>query len=302
MSTHLSSQIHHLDSRIREEFEHLLKTAPPRPLKSHQIAKTLKAEAPDRSKRDLESQIIGFYRLPYEHRSERAFYRMFAIKPYPWLMQQFVLNFSNAAVSETTAASSASRIRHHMKNLIQIPEAISSTPFIHAVVSRITNPRHDQINTGIALKHFVEAWHKLVFLRFGSKHEAFFKEFEVAIDYPEITGSIVMPGFVHETNDPTTIHLELTQTDLEWMKEILICLENGSKLPLYPLSRGPQNSLVTKLETLVRAAHESFPLRYSKLEETLQRVCFECLTAYRQTPKTQGAENVQQCDTHRPGS
>lgn len=283
-----------LNIRVSHEFERLLKAAFPRAVKRHQLTKILQSETPGVSARDFERRILEFYKIPFQRRTERQFGRTIGVKPYPWLMGQFTLNFSNATVSETEMVKMASRLRHHIRFLMSPPDTITSVDFLHVVIHRTANPRWDQINTGIDLEIFADRWRKLAFLQHGDKYEDFFDDLDRKIDArysePFQPGEAVAP--THDVA-PTT-DLDLTQTDLDWMKEIIRTLDAGSRLPLYPLQRGPNSATVQRMEKLVRAAYRIFPLRHPQLEDVLNRACAKCLATFRQSADS---ESEQQCDT-----
>ena len=49
----------------------------------------------------------------------------------------------------------------------------------------------------------------------------------------------------------------MTQTDLDWMKDVLKALDQRHKLPSYPLARGPRNpNLVLDFRPRDQCSHE----------------------------------------------
>ena len=289
MESKAESAIYEFNLRVCHEFERLLKAAPPRPLKKHQLANILRYDVPDLTRRELESKVLEFYTFPHERRTERQFARLFKIKPYPWLMEQFVLNFSNASVSETEMTKMAGRFRHHFRFIIEPPDEINSVNFLQLVIYRTANPRWDQVNTGIDLPIFADRWRSASFAKFGEKHDHFFYTLDQQIELSYNEPLSVVDAKREVSEQTSTTDLNLTQTDLEWMKEVIQALDSGLRLPLYPLQRGPTTPTILRMEQLVRGAHRVFPLRHAELENTLRRACLCCLQTHRQSAK--------QCDT-----
>lgn len=275
------SPLYNLDVRIRGEFERLLKCAVPRPTKRYHILKALLWENGPLPRHQLDRQIFQFFLLPYPMRTERQAAKLFKVRPYPWLMEQFVLNFSSGAVSETELAKAAGRLRHNIGNVLSPPEPIMTIDLLHLVVYRATHPRWDQKNSGLALKHFVDRWKFVSFQCFGDRYSDYFDVLNRRIDSEELTAPEASPSEAKEV-PPETTSLNMTQTDLDWLKAILSALEGSRRPPLYPLSRGPQSPTIKRLEQLIRVAHSRFPERLPPLEEAVRRVSVTCLEAFDQ--------------------
>ncbi len=285
------SPIEHLNQRLKDEFELLLKTAHPRPLKKRQIASILKDEVQGLSIRELESKVHDFFSIAYERRTEKQVARTFQIKPYPWLMQQFVLNFASAGVSETAMIKSAGRFRYLFRTVIAPPEEINSISFLHTVIHRISNPNWNQPTTGIDLSVFANVWQKSTWERYGEKHRLFFSGlFEKLEDTPQ-QSFLQLDLFASGESNDHTFELNLTQTDLDWMKDLIDAINLGERLPAFPLQRGPVSATSQRMEKLVRAANKIYPKHHLALEETLQRACLDCLKSYHQVPED---ENLNQ--------
>ncbi len=276
------SPIDQLNQRLSDEFEYLLKSAHPRALKKHQIARALIEEKPGLSLRELETKIHEFYSIAYERRTERQVARTFRVKPYPWLMQQFVLNFATAGVSETSMVKSAGRFRHLFRMVLSPPEEINSISFLHTVVHRITNPRWDQPTTGIDLPSFANIWRRTTWEKFGERYHLFFLDlFEKVEALPQ--NQLPRMDLGQSGEDPSwTSELNLTQTDLDWMNDIVVALNMDGHLPPFPLKKGPSNPTTLRIEQLVRAANQLYPQHHLPLEETLRKACGRCLEIFRQ--------------------
>jgi hypothetical protein len=267
-------------------FEVLLKESPPNRERKFALVKLLLNEESSLPRERLENAITEFYKLNYDRRTSGQFRRTFAARPYPWLLNQFILTFRTAFVSETKVFKAASKFRHLLKNVLPVPNEISSVDVLHLVVHRLTKPRVDQLDTGIGLETFCRRWRDVSFFKFGSKYEKFFDDLDSAIiEADQLAES---DGAFYETDEnpeESFTDLEMTQTELDWFKELLAAFENNRRPPLYPLQRGPQTPVVLRLEKLVRAAHARYPQRHAPLEEAVARSCLHFLRLFTQEPK-----------------
>lgn len=275
-----------LDLRTQVMFERLLKESPPHRDRRYALMKLLVDEKSPLPPEQLNEAIGAFYKLAYERRTTEQFRRIFGVKPYPWLLDQFSLSFRTAVVSETRVYKAASSFRHLIRNTIDVPDAISSVDLIHLVIHRITRPRIDQIATGIELSTVSRRWRDVSFFRFGSGYESFFDELDKAIEDSEISG-LEQAGssinfFKTDSPAPLVADPEITQTDLDWFKNILLAFEQNQRPPLYPLARGPKIPITLRIERLVREAHRRFPFRHGPLEDAVIRSCRFYLDALKQ--------------------
>lgn len=285
--------INQFDQKIRRTFERLLKTAQPSRERRHALVKILSREEGRLGEPDLGPAVLAFYRLPYERRTAEQFRRVFGVRPYPWLLGQFDLSFRTAVVSETKIFKTATSFRHLIRGAIEAPDELTSVDLLHLVVHRVTRPRIDQAATGIGIITFSRRWRDVAFFKFGSRHERFFDEFDEAIERAReekaAFESTPHSFYQTETDSEIVADPEVTQTDLDWLKGLIHAFERGVRPPLYPLRRGPQVPSLLRLERLVRAAHQRFPLRYPPLEAVVLRSCKHYLDAYKQ-----GGENARQ--------
>jgi hypothetical protein len=283
--------VFYLDLKVRREFERLLKDSPPHPLKSLQLRKLLLNDNSPFGAREIDGRISQFYSLPFERRTEKQAARLFKVRPYPWLMQQFLLDFSNACVSDTQMIKVAGRLCHQFCSVLTPPAEIATVGLMHSAVHRTTHPRTDQLSTGIDLEIFIARWETICFLRFGDRYQEFFEELKrlLARDLERglqsaLHSQKVIPKLANliADTDLSGADLNLAQTDLDWLKLVIRALGRSECLPQYPLSRGPQNSTLLRLEQLVRAAQIRFPNRVPELEKVILRVCETCLKGFAQ--------------------
>ena len=280
--------IRQLDIRTKKIFELLLKESQPSRDRKYALLKLLMQEESPLSREDLNDAITSFYSLSYERRTARQFRRTFSVKPYPWLLTQFNLSFRNAFISEAKIFKTASSLQYLIRNVIEVPNDISSVDTLHLAVHRLTKPRVDQVAASIGFPTLSYRWRDASFFKFGNQFEGFFDELDKAIEQAENYRDNIDSGFFSlsdESDDRDHHEPDITQTDLDWFKAILTALEDNLRPPLYPLQRGPQTPVLLRLEKLVRAAHLSFPIRHSQLESAVRRSCLYYLKRYNQEPR-----------------
>jgi hypothetical protein len=242
-----------LDQRITHELGQLLKSAHPSREKIHQLAKLLSREVDDRDFETIKRQVLAYYSCPFERRTAGQFMRTFGIKPYPWLHSQFLLNFCNAHVSETKIAKLAGTLRHYFLLTIEPPKEVAQTDFLHLTLFKLLHPRPEEKKSGFRLGDFIDCWDQTARSKWGDKFNNYFESLAEDADV-EYGAPISNPpiGRGSEAHDQAN-DLEFTQTDLDWMKEILEAIASQRPPPQYPLSRGPNQPATRQLEKVVRA-------------------------------------------------
>ena len=242
-----------LSLRIESSFEDLLKSAAPNEGKRYKLTKLLKLEQGATSSFQADSKITAYFQLPYQERSSRAFFEIFGVGPYPWLLDQFQLNFSSAQISE-------SKIFHLSVNLHQIlgfqlglPEEIVDVKILHLTIYRLTHPNWWQPKSGIEISEFFSSWHHVVSQKFGDRYDPVFSQLFESIENLALASEtdLKVEGGVAEI-EKCPEQKAPTQTELDWLKEIVEALKAGSPPPLYPLSRGPQHGDMKNIEKIVR--------------------------------------------------
>ncbi len=273
--------LYRLNMKVNYEFERLLKEAGPTPLRLHQLVKTFQAETSKLTYDEIESRLRAIYVLRYDERTGGVVARSFGIRPYPWLTGQLLLNFSNAVVSETKKYTTACTITHLLRSTLDLPSAIVDTALLHQVIHLITKPRVDQKKAGIDFQDFIERWQHVCAKRFGDVYEAAFEELQDLLTQIEFM-TFEIQTRSHILTDQEMNRLEVSQTDLDWMKAILQHISTGRILPLHPLSRGPKSPTLVRVETLVRTLRLIPPSKHDDIKATVSRTCSTLLKAYGQ--------------------
>ena len=288
----LNQNIHFLDLRIRADLEQLMKSSPPSREKCFQLIKTLQSEGAKGSEYELQRKVHNFYKVEFERRTAGYFKRIFEIRPYPWLLNQFVLDYSNITVSQTTLLKIASNFRHAIRNVMSAPDLIVDTGFLHVVLHRLTHPRYDQKSTAYNFYDFVDRWQTCTRSKWGDQFDQFFKDIYEAI--PEdlktnepTAAAVGMATFENDkANEP-----DLTQTELDWMKTVIMAIHRGELPPQFPLSKPPKNpgprtlNKITRLMRIYKRKGNSALFDYESVLYTARDICHKHLVAYNQLPE-----------------
>ncbi len=274
-----------LNKCISFEFEKLLRTSRPSRLKKHQLVKTILSDDTFLKYSELERRVESFYLMPYHKRTESYFSSLFGLKAYPWLLNDFVLNFRNCIVSDTSLVMSASNISYSIEVNIGASREIRQASFVLAVCYRLTQPIHDSKASGYNLADFVEDWREIAFKKHGNKYDVFFDKLLEFMELSALESKVDEFSAQSNLEGDVSEAIEFRQTDLDWMKGILNSMAVNSNLPKYPLSTGPQNPTTSRLEMLVRTAQKLYPKRNSQLNTVIERVCSVCLSMYKQTQR-----------------
>ena len=96
-----------IDHRLASEIGVLLKQAAPSRERIHQLSKLMQSETGTEDFNGVRSQVITYFKVPFERRTTGQFLRTFGVMPSPWLHSQFLLNFSMAQISDTSLAKLA---------------------------------------------------------------------------------------------------------------------------------------------------------------------------------------------------
>jgi hypothetical protein len=284
-ATVTKNRIANLNKCISFEFDRLLKTSRPSRLKKHQLVQTILSDDTFLKYSELERRVESFYLMPYHKRTASLFSGLFGLKAYPWLLNDFVLNFRNCIVSDTSLVMLASNISYSIEVNIGAPREISQASFVLAVCYKLSQPIHGSKASGYNLADFVEDWREIAFKKHGNKYDVFFEKLlafmessALEIKGDDFPAQSILEGDVLEA-------IEFRQTDLDWMKGILSAMTVNLNLPKHPLSTGPQNPTTSRLEMLVRTAQKLYPKRNSQLDTVIERVCRVCLSLYKQTQR-----------------
>ncbi len=274
-----------IDQRLRFELNQLLKDSFPNPLRIHQLTKLMCRETECQDFTSIKNKIIEYYKYPFERRTGGQFLNIFGIRPYPWLHGQFLLNFANAHISETKISKLASTVRHLIKFNSSPPPQIIDTNFIHLVLFKMLHPRIEEKTSGLNLRDFFNVWQKTSQAKWGEKYNFYFDSLKKVIitesGAPDTRPPVSMGSLVDDQGND----LELTQTELDWMKNIIDSIEQRLQPPRYPISKGPNNPHTRHLEKVVRAIclikeGPSIIL----LENTAHKLCSDYLSLYGQQP------------------
>lgn len=130
-----------LSKQVSSEFEHLLKLATPRPLKKHQLIKILSNEEVPYGRSEIDLRLKSFFNLPFERRTTQRLAQTFKVLPYPWLANEFFLNFQNGEVSAAAILQVAKKLDRQIKLVLKPPPEIANIEMVTKVINSTLNPR-----------------------------------------------------------------------------------------------------------------------------------------------------------------
>jgi hypothetical protein len=272
-----------LDQRVSFELSKLLKAAPPDRNRVHQLAKLLKDETGHMDLEYIKRKIFEYYVIPFERRTLGQFKATFGIHPSHWLYNQFILNFSTASITDTQLALLASKLRYFIAAALNPPKALIETDFLHLALFKLLQCRSDEKNAGLGLLDLLESWKQTSIRKWGEKYSEFFEEIDKYSDFNART-PLTKPPITRGTIDtgPGT-ELNLTQSELDWMRNIVAAIEQNLLPPIYPNSKGPQKPATRQIDKLIRI------LRASKnstvmivLQAAAKDLCSSYLKIYKQ--------------------
>jgi hypothetical protein len=271
-----------LDERLVSDLSRLLKTAMPSREKRFRLDKLLQTEVEGAS---YSERILQYYSIPFEHRTRNQFRKVFGIDAYPWLHQQFLLDFASAEISDTELSRIASNIRFYLRNELPLPKEIVEADLLHLVLYKMVSPGTVEGAERVGVASFLRTWRRVCFLKWGDRYEEVFGLFENELfDLSNRSFEYQSSGTaIGLDKDDQGFSMDLSQTDLDWMKALLLALDCSADLPAYPLSRGPDRPVTRQIEKLSR----SYNFRRKRpmapvLEYAVRFLCEKVLTAYGQ--------------------
>ncbi|MCC7404590.1 MAG: hypothetical protein IT288_09360 [Bdellovibrionales bacterium] len=282
-----SAALREFNQTIQSAMNQLLVDSRPNRLRRHQLSKILLREGSDRP--ELVERIDEFYQIPPRQRSDREFARLFGIKPYPWLRNQFDLNFGQAEVPEVLLYKLSLKVRDFIKSRFTFPGEISNAQMFHLVLYSLTRPRWDEPRSSIDLNDFVRVWRRACLKWFGDRYQIFFKILLDRVNNVEFEVDILNPSSLADlTSNPSAGDQSLTQTELDWLKRVLTSIQLDWSPPAFPLSSGPQNKVTREIEKVCRILHLQSQTQIlpatdeARLKEHLSLRCREWLSHYNQ--------------------
>lgn len=243
-----------IDYQIQHLFAESLRKAMPNRHHKYRLAKMLIAEGSSESISHLYERIERFYQIDFYKRTDKVFIKLFSVRPYLWLRNQFYLNFRNAEVSITQIYKISVSIKHCLESNLEVPCTLSEEKLLLLVVLRICQPDYYSTLFQVSLFDFLNYWRQCVFKKYGNKYEYFFDFLQKQID--ESLGTMTDIELDKEYGKSITAYtceqVLLKQADYDWLVSIREAIIENSELPFYPLQRGAQVKELRNLENIVK--------------------------------------------------
>lgn len=248
METFNLEKLYRVDLKTTRGFEQILKNATPTSCRIYQLIKTLEWEEPATTPRTvLQRNIRSYYQVRYENRTAELFYEVFNIKPYAWLMDQFILRFSNAHIGETDIQKMTMQLTHLLKNEINVPEELVTMKISLGATLSICRGQGNR-TTGVDFVDYLERLQKAAFITYGDKYQDYLENLTEATIKAKEEFSKSLFKLVENNNfakDPT-------QTELTWIKDTVKAIVYRSQVPLFPMAKGAAHVDIKSVETTIK--------------------------------------------------
>jgi hypothetical protein len=232
-----------INSSLQNHFSNYIHLGNPNLIKRYQLAKLICYEK-DVSIEMAINQVASFYQIPYRDRTDSRFHQHFSIIPYPWLVEQFLLNFKTIQQNETLIQRAVADVKFYFQQLEQTPppelahESILLQSAFHALKKCWSS------ESSLGLFDFLKSWKRQSFLNYGEKYEWYFE-----ILFEEIEKTKLEDVTLTEIKKKT---ISLTQTEIDWLRSIKLELENKIHFSTFPLSTGPKKAVLIEIERITR--------------------------------------------------
>jgi hypothetical protein len=237
-----------LSRSIESHFSNYIKLGVPSSEKAYQLAKLVQFENGVAISKAVKL-VAGYYQIPYRDRADSRFQAHFGISPYPWLIDQFVLNLKNIQTNETLIRKAATDTLFFLRGLESNPpeeintEAVILHSFFHALKKCWSS------NSSLGLSDFLSSWQWHVFRKYGEKYEWYFTKIFEDLKAIELDKEI-------PPTEPRNQYL-LTQTEIDWLQTLQFELEINLPFSRFPLSTGPKKPALIELERITRTLARS---------------------------------------------
>lgn len=251
---------------LEEKINHLLHQAEPSPLKSFHLYKACKSEDLwQKSFDEFCDKIAGFFSVSSKKRQKSDLDRILD-RPLPkYLYSEFSLDFGNAMIDGFALAEIASWAHHLMRVRLKKDSSAISYQALQESLHKLTHPQPHEKVFSISFNDFCNTWKKTVHFLFGPSEvevsNAIIEELQGIYSAQKALENTPVAGSSHR---PT---IYLTQTEINWVEDILRSVDSETSPPSFPLSRGPEKQ---RLCELVRTLQLFRIVQTTKLPELLE--------------------------------
>jgi hypothetical protein len=235
--------LHTFPEALEERINGLLDTAEPSSVKCYQLYKTCQNENLwQDSFEKFSARMESYFSIPRRQRRKSDLDILLDQPLHSTLFGDFHLNFRNAVVSDAALMDIASWAHHLLRVGYKSNALVISLDVITKTLRYLTNPPLFEKDQDIRFEDFCEAWKKIVFKIFGKSQEAELQHFIKELHW------IRTQSQVAENRDVFVPSIFLTQTEIDWTKDVFQSVSHNLAAPKFPLSRGPQKQRLKDLE------------------------------------------------------
>lgn len=251
---------------LEEKINRLLHQAEPTPLKSYHLYKACQSEDLwQQSFEDFCDKIASFFSTPSQKRKKSDLDRLLD-RPLPkYLYSEFSLDFGNAMIDSFALAEIASWAHHLMRVRLKKDSLAISYQALQESLHKLTHPQPHEKVFSISFSDFCSVWRKTVHFLFGPNEEkissAIIEELQGIYSSQRALENTPVAGASHRPK------IYLTQTEIDWVEDILKAIDTQSAPPTFPLSRGPEKQ---RLRELARTLQLFKIVQTTKLPELLE--------------------------------
>lgn len=241
---------HSFPRLLEQKINALLDEAEPAPAKAFQLYKRCQQENLWSGSFDNFSlHLNGYFSLPKAER-RKSHLDTFLVRPLAIsLYEEFQLTFRNAVVNNRSLLNIASWAHHLIRVSCKTECPAISEDVLAKTLNYLTHPPLFEKDKDILFDDFCQAWKKIVFKLFGKKYDLELNE--ILRELRRLEAQLAQRG---DAELPASFipGIYLTQTEIDWVSAIHEAVIENSKIPRFPLSRGPQKPRLIDLERVIQ--------------------------------------------------
>lgn len=232
---------------IEERINGLLNRAVPNRMKAYQIYKTCQNEGLFRETfTQFNTYLRHFFSLAPSERNKGRFDSYLERPMHKSVYDMFELDFRSAEIEPEEIHKVASWAENMMRLNCQVTGCLISSDVLDQTVDYITHPPVFEKARDIEFEDFTSAWKRVIFQLFGRRYDS-----EVSRVLNELHLLNIEQINSEKNLQPLPI-ISLTQTEIDWTLAVEKAAKERTRMPAYPLMRGPQKPALVQLERVVQ--------------------------------------------------
>ncbi len=269
---------------LEEKINTLLDEAEPNKTKAFHLYKACSSDgAWNGSFNEFQIHLYDFFNIHKNNRRKSHIDKLLERPISSAVFEQFELTFKTADISLRKIINLANWSYNLIRINKKIDTAYISTDVFTKSIQKITQPNHLEKDNNIEFSDFSDAWRRICFQLFGRKYD---NEVNSLIQELSILYHRAKSEEENLLKNSTKLFpkIYLTQTEIDWLKEILECIDKKIIPPDYPLSRGTDKIRLQELQRTLQLhriilsnAHQSLSCYSNQVIATLKMQCQQLL-------------------------